>query len=78
MDSKLPYSRWLKIALIVVILLGVGVLWNQIFVITGIIGSQSAMSIGQVPPPNPPEINDPRTDWVALQIYLRPHPVWQP
>ncbi len=78
MDSKLLDSRWLKIALIIVILLGVGVLWNQIFIITGIIGSQSAMSIGPVPPPNPPEIKEPRTDWVDLQIYLRTHPVWEP
>lgn len=78
MNSRLRHIWWVKVALIVVILLGIGLLWNQVFVITGIIGPDSGLAIGKVPPPAPPDIKDPRTDWVDLQIYLRTHPVWQP
>lgn len=78
MSAKLASNVRLRVVLLVILLVGIGLLWNQVFVITGIVGSSPNAAISPLPPPPPPEIKPVSTDWVDLEVYLRNHPTWQP
>lgn len=70
-----PGSAWV---LAIVALLALGLLWQQVFVMTGLLWWDATGDAQRVPRPKPPTIQPPDTDWVDLQAYLGTHPVWRP
>ncbi len=78
MTTKPARRSWLWIVLILIMLAGVALLWQQVFVITGIVSTSSTEPAIKLPPPTPPEIEPVSTDWVDLEVYLETHPRWEP
>ncbi len=78
MRAKLASNPAFRLIAVVILLVGIGLLWNHVFLITGIVQPSPTESVSQLPAPSPPEIKPVSTDWVDLEVYLRNHPTWQP
>ena len=66
--------RW-TLAMVGMVLLGL--LWQQVFLMTGLLWWNAPARGEAVKRPDPPRFRAPSTDWVDLDAYLRTHPVWQ-
>ena len=64
------------LALVAAVVLGV--LWYQVFAMTGLLWWDASSAATKVARPSPPQIPQLQTDWVDVDTYLRTHPVWQP
>ncbi|NSW58430.1 MAG: hypothetical protein HPY44_20670 [Armatimonadetes bacterium] len=68
-------SNWV---LAIVAVVALGLLWQQVFAMTGVLWWDAPSDVQKVPRPAPPVIQPPDTDWVDLKAYLGTHPVWRP
>lgn len=55
-----------------------GLLWFQVFLMTGVLWWAAPSAEVPVERPDPPRFRPPATDWVDVDAYLRTHPVWMP
>jgi len=69
-------SRRRQIGAIAIFLVTVGLLWRQVFVMTGIVGRQTPQEAPRPEPPPPAHFREVATDWIDLPTYLRANPVW--
>lgn len=69
-------SRAQQVGAMVAFLAVVGLLWQQVFAMTGILGGQTP-AVAERPAP-PPAVQFPpvSTDWIDLSAYLRTNPMW--
>ena len=69
-------ARNRQLGAIAVFLLVVGLLWRQVFVMTGILWWQAPQAAERPAPPPPAQFREVRTDWVDLPTYQKMNPVW--
>lgn len=70
-------SRGKRIAAIIGFLVAVGLLWRQVFVMTGILWWQAPRAAERPAPPPPAQFKQVPTDWVDLEAYQKANPMWQ-
>ncbi len=69
----MPYRRWLLVALAV---LAIGVAWQQVFAMTGILWWDAPAGAVVQPAPLPLQLQPLDTSWVDLSVWQRTHPEW--
>ncbi len=70
-------TRRKRIAAIVAFLVVVGLLWRQVFVMTGILWWQAPGAAERPAPPPPAQFKQVSTDWVDLEAYQKANPMWR-
>lgn len=69
-------SRAGQIGAMIAFLVVVGLLWQQVFAMTGILGGQAPAASERPAPPPAVQFPQVSTDWIDLPAYLRTNPVW--
>jgi hypothetical protein len=69
-------SRWQWLWAAVAIL-ALGLLWHQVFAMTGLLWWDATAAATKVTRPAAPHIQAPATGWVDVDAYLRTHPEWR-
>lgn len=73
--SLLDRRTWIACVLGAVI---IGLLWHQVFVMTGVLWWNAPEVLQPVPTPAPLSPATVETGWVDLSAYLSTHPHWAP
>ena len=71
-------ARLRRAVLVLGIIIGVALLWQQAFTMTGVSRWHERASVERPAPPEPISIEPLPADWVDLKAYQQTHPVWQP
>ena len=69
-------SRNRQIGGIAVFLVAVGLLWRQVFVMTGILWWQAPRANEHPAPPPAAQFKQAPTNWVDLPAYQKTNPMW--
>ncbi len=69
-------SRGRQIGAMVDFLVVVGLLWQQVFAMTGILDGQTSPAVERPTPPPAVQFREVPTDWIDLTAYLRTNPMW--
>ena len=70
-------SRKRQIGAMAVFLIAVGILWRQVFAMTGILWWQEAPRLAERPAPPPAaQFRELPTGWIDLPAYQRTHDKW--
>ncbi|HEY3397126.1 MAG TPA: hypothetical protein VGM19_05635 [Armatimonadota bacterium] len=69
-------SRRRQLGALAIFLVVVGLMWREVFVLTGILWWQAPRSADRPAPPPPAQFKTPATDWIDLQVYYKSHPEW--
>jgi hypothetical protein len=71
---KASHSR--QIGALAAFLVVMGLLWRQVFVMTGILWWQAPRASDRPAPPPPAQFKQAPTGWVDLPAYQKTNPVW--
>lgn len=69
---------WRSLALIFLAVVLVLVLWQQVFMMTGLLWWNAPQATVRVSPPRPLATGQLDTSWVDLGAFLGTHPEWEP
>ena len=72
MNRRTTLTRWGLVAFLVV----VGLLWRQVFLMTGILWWQAPRPAERPVPPPPAVFAPASTNWIDLGAFQRAQPVW--
>jgi hypothetical protein len=70
------FSRRRQIRAIAIFLVTVGLLWRQVFVMTGILWWQAPQAANRPAPPPAAHFREASTNWIDLPAYQKANPVW--
>ena len=70
-------SRQRQIGGIAAFLVVMGLLWRQVFAMTGLLWWQAPQAADHPAPPPPAQFKQLSTAWVDLPAYQKTNPVWQ-
>jgi hypothetical protein len=70
--------NWKSVVLCLAALLAILLLWQQVFVMTGLLWWNAPRAVAPVTPPSALAQPHPDTNWVDLQAYQNTHPEWNP
>jgi hypothetical protein len=71
-------TRGWWIAGVCAVVIAVAVLWQHVFVMTGVSRWQEPTGSERPAPPPPVDIEPLPTGWVDLEVYQQTHPFWNP